>query len=65
METQNLENFLKSFGDNVVKKAKANLQKAKGSTALGESIRFKVVPTEQGFTVIQQKDLLLIFYLSG
>ena len=50
METQNLENFLKSFGDNVVKKAKANLQKAKGSTALGESIRFKVVPTGQGFS---------------
>ena len=50
MDTQNLERYLDSFGRQVVKDAKANLQKAKGDTALGESIRFKVVPTEQGFS---------------
>ena len=50
MDTQNLERYLDSFGRQVVKDAKANLQKAKGNTALGESIRFKVVPTEQGFS---------------
>ena len=50
MDTQNIERYLDSFGRQVVKDAKANLQKAKGDTALGESIRFKVVPTEQGFS---------------
>ncbi len=57
METKNLENFLKSFGDNVVRKAKANMAaskdsmgKARGDTALGKSIRAKVVPTATGFS---------------
>jgi hypothetical protein len=57
METKNLENFLKSFGDNVVKEAKANLAaskdsmgKARGNTALGQSIRVEVVPTATGFS---------------
>ena len=50
MDTTNLENYLKSFGDNVVKEAKANLQSAKGDTALGKSIRVEVVPTETGFS---------------
>ena len=50
MDTKNLENFLKSFGGNVVKDAQANLKKDKGNTALGKSIRFKVVPTATGFS---------------
>jgi len=50
METQNLERFLKSFGGQVIRDAKANLIKAKGETALGDSIRFEVTADEQGFT---------------
>ena len=57
MDTKNLENFLKSFGSKVEKKAKENLAaskdsmgKARGDTALGKSIRYEVVPTETGFS---------------
>ena len=50
MDTQNIENYLNSFGQNVVKDAKANLQKDKGSTAIGQSIKFEVVPTATGFS---------------
>ena len=57
MDTKNLENFLKSFGSKVEKKAKENLAaskdsmgKARGNTALGKSIRYKVVPTATGFS---------------
>jgi len=50
MDTQNLERFLNSFGGQVMKDARANLIKAKGDTALGNSIRFEVTPDEQGFT---------------
>jgi hypothetical protein len=49
MKTPSLENFLKTFGDKVVSDAKKSLQKQKGDTALGKSIRFKVVPTATGF----------------
>jgi len=50
MDTTSLENYLDSFGRKVVADAKANLQKDKGSTALGQSIRFEVVPTATGFS---------------
>ena len=57
METQNLENFLKSFGDNVVREAKFNMAnskdsmgKARGDTAIGQSIRVRVVPNATGFS---------------
>ena len=50
MDTTSLENFLDSFGQKVVNDAKANLQKDKGNTALGQSIRFEVVPTDLGFS---------------
>ncbi len=50
MDTQNLERFLKSFGGQVIKDAKANLIQAKGETALGNSIRFEVTADDQGFT---------------
>ena len=49
MITPGLENYLNNFGQKVVNDAKKRLQSAKGSTALGKSIRFKVVPTAKGF----------------
>ena len=50
MDTKNLENYLKSFGQNVVKDSKALLKKDKGATALGDSIRFEVEETPTGFS---------------
>ena len=49
MKTPSLENFLKAFGNKVVDDAKKSLKKQKGDTALGKSIRVKVVPTATGF----------------
>jgi len=56
MKTPSLENFLKTFGDKVVKDSKRILAaskdsqgKSRGDTALGKSIRFEVVPTATGF----------------
>ena len=50
MDTTSLENYLDSFGRTVVADAKAKLYKDKGDTALGQSIRFEVVPTDTGFS---------------
>jgi hypothetical protein len=50
MDTKNIENYLNQFGKNVVAAAKKNINKAKGSTAIGQSIRFEVVPTATGFS---------------
>jgi hypothetical protein len=50
MDTKNIENYLNQFGKNVVAGAKKNINKAKGSTAIGQSIRFEVVPTATGFS---------------
>ena len=50
MDTKNLENFLKSFGQNVVKDSKNLLYSEKGSTALEKSIRFKVTKDANGFS---------------
>ena len=50
MDTRNLERYLDSFGKRVVDKAQSNLQKDKGNTALGQSIRFEVVRTPEGFS---------------
>ena len=50
MDTKNIENYLKSFGQNVVDDSKRLLHSEKGSTALGKSIRFEVVPTATGFS---------------
>ena len=49
MKSENLERYLESFAKNVVNDSKEMLQKAKGSTALGNSIRAKVTPTATGF----------------
>ena len=52
METKNIENYLNSFGKQVVNRAKGNLQKAKGGgTDLEKSIKFKVITDADGFTV--------------
>tara|TARA_R110000787_G_scaffold245595_1_gene351428 strand:+ start:208 stop:753 length:546 start_codon:yes stop_codon:yes gene_type:complete len=50
MDTKNIERYLNSFGQKVVQDAQANLASKKGSTALGNSIRFEVVTDEQGFS---------------
>ena len=50
MDTKNLENYLKSFGQNVVDDSKKLLYSEKGSTALGKSIRFKVTEDANGFS---------------
>ena len=56
MITPGLKKYLQDFGDKVVEdskrilaKSKKRLKAAKGSTALGNSIRVKVVPTATGF----------------
>ena len=41
MDTKNIENYLKSFGQNVVDDSKALLKKEKGDTALGKWIKSK------------------------
>jgi len=50
MDTKSVENYLNQFGKNIVSAAKKNLRTAKGSTAIGNSIRFEVVPTSTGFS---------------
>tara|TARA_R100001244_G_scaffold121474_1_gene91097 strand:- start:55 stop:621 length:567 start_codon:yes stop_codon:yes gene_type:complete len=57
MDTKSLENYLKQFGQNVIDKAKINMAnskdskgKTRGNTAVGNSIRFEVVPTATGFS---------------
>jgi hypothetical protein len=51
MKTKNLERRLQSFANQVVKDSRAMLQKDKGSTALGNSIRAEVESEAQGFSV--------------
>jgi hypothetical protein len=50
MNTKNIERYLNSFGQNVVNDSKKLLYSEKGSTALGKSIRFKVVKDATGFS---------------
>ena len=52
MKTKALERYLNSFGKQVVNRAKGNLQKAKGGkTNLEKSLSFKVVTSQDGFSV--------------
>ena len=51
MKTNNIERYLNSFGKQVVNRSKGNLQRTKGKTKLGESIRFEVVTDPKGFSV--------------
>ena len=50
MKTDNIERYLNSFGKQVVKESQELLQKQKGSTSLGDSIRFTVTKEEGGFS---------------
>ena len=49
MKATSFERYLNSFGSQVVRDSRELLQSAKGSTALGKSIKFEVVPTATGF----------------
>lgn len=50
--TENIERYLNSFGDEVVRKAKINLSAAgKGGGNLEKSIKFKLVPEGNDFVV--------------
>ena len=51
MKTENLERYLNSFGKQVVKDARRNLNKAKGNTSLASTIKSKVVDKGDGFAV--------------
>tara|TARA_R100000655_G_C2890206_1_gene176920 strand:+ start:47 stop:571 length:525 start_codon:yes stop_codon:yes gene_type:complete len=52
MKTKNIENYLNSFGKQVVNRAKGGLQKKKGGgTNLEKSIKFKVTENAEGFSV--------------
>jgi len=51
MDTTRIERYLNSFAKNVVASAQIKLNKDKGSTALGQSIRSEVVPDDKGFSV--------------
>tara|TARA_R100001244_G_scaffold7636_2_gene9904 strand:- start:2042 stop:2575 length:534 start_codon:yes stop_codon:yes gene_type:complete len=52
METKSVENYLNSFGKQVVNRAKSNLGKTKGgSTKLATTIKFEVKPDADGFVV--------------
>lgn len=50
MNTKAIENYLDSFGKQVVKESQELLEKDKGSTSLGESIRFTVTKEDGGFS---------------
>jgi len=50
MKTDNIQRYLNSFGNQVLKDSRELLKDAKGNTALGESIRFTVTAEEGGFS---------------
>ena len=51
MKTENLERYLNSFANQVVKESKAILQKQKGKTALASSIKTTVTTDPNGYSV--------------
>ena len=50
MLVNSIENYLNVFGQKVIDESKKELKAAKGDTALGASIRFKVELTSTGFS---------------
>jgi hypothetical protein len=50
MNTANIERYLESFGKQVVKDSRSLLEKAKGDTSLGESIRVQVTKEDGGYS---------------
>mgnify|MGYP003110151412 CR=1 FL=1 len=52
MDTKNIENYLNSFGKQVVNRAIGNLGKKKGgNTALAKTIKFEVIKKGESFSV--------------
>ena len=51
MKTENLERYLNSFANQVVKESKAILQRQKGKTALASSIKTTVTTDPNGYSV--------------
>ena len=51
MDTKNIENYLNSFGKQVVNRSKGNLQKAGKGGKLEDSISFKVIKEGENYTV--------------
>ena len=51
MKTANIERYLNSFGKQVVNRSKGNLQRSGKGGKLEESISFKVVEDNDGYTV--------------
>ena len=51
MKTDNIERYLNSFANQVVRESKAILKQDKGNTALGQSIKATVTTEPQGFSV--------------
>ena len=51
MKTKNLERYLNSFANNVLKDSKSILKSTKGSTKLASSLRTEVSPDPNGFSV--------------
>lgn len=47
--TQAVERYFESLGREIVKRAKSNLQKAKGDTSLSRSIKFKLKETQGSY----------------
>ena len=64
MNTKAIENYLNSFGRQVVKESQELLQKQKGSTSLGKSIRFTVTKEEGGFSTKFYMDDYCLLYTS-
>ena len=51
MKTENIERYLNSFANQIVRESKGVLQQAKGSTSLAGSIKATVSPDPNGFSV--------------
>ena len=51
MDTKNIENYLNSFGKQVVNRSKANLQRAGKGGKLEESIKFEVIKEGENYKV--------------
>tara|TARA_R110002020_G_scaffold55316_2_gene153639 strand:- start:1159 stop:1701 length:543 start_codon:yes stop_codon:yes gene_type:complete len=50
MNVERLEKYLNDWGQEIVNEAQELLKAKKGNTKLGQSIRFKVMPDNDGFT---------------
>lgn len=51
MKLENIERYLDSFADNVIKQSKKTLASSKGDSALGKSIKSKITKDSNGYSV--------------